>query len=794
MSETLDELYVVKRDGRRETFDPKKITERISRLAADLDKRFISPRTITAKVLTGVKQGITTVELDELSSEIAAYMTSDHHDYATLASRIVASNLHKQTPGTFSEAMNRLHSFYHEKSRRLVSLISDETISVVREFGDILDKAIVHERDMEFSYFGFKTLQKNYLMRVNNDIVERPQYLYMRVAVGIHGRDIEKVLETYDLLSRWMYSHATPTMYHAGSPKPQLSSCFLLPPIPDDLDGIYQTLKNSAMISKHAGGVGLACYLVRASGSYIAGTNGYSDGLVPLMRLFNNSARYSNQSGKRPGSIAVYITPWHADIFGFLELKRRTGKEEERARDLHYALWIPDIFMKRVEENGDWPLFCPQSVPKLTDTWGDEFEKAFLEYEKMGIARTVVKAQKLWFQILTVQIEEGTPYMLYMDACNRKSNQKNLGTITCSNLCTEIIEYTSPEEIAVCNLASICLPRFVKDGRFDFEELGRVTRVVTTNLNRIIDLNYYPVEEAKRSNLRHRPMGIGVQGLADTFIAMRMPFDSKEAAVLNKEIFETIQYNALLRSCELAQEEGRYESFKGSPASEGILQPDLWGVDPGNDRHDWKGLREMIVKHGLRNSLLTAPMPTASTAQITGNNECIEPYTSNIYSRRVSSGEFVVVNQWLVDDLVKLELWNKDMKNKIVEHNGSVASIEEIPAEIRALYKTAWEIDPKVLVDLAVGRGPYIDQSQSLNIWMSSPDIKNLTKMHFRAWKKGLKTGMYYLRTQPAVNPIKFTVEKTLSSSNLTKPTEGKDPYASRTCSIDDPGCVSCSS
>lgn len=685
-------------------------------------------------------------------------------------------------------------------------LIADDVMKVIDDHADLLDSTIIYDRDYGFDYFGFKTLEKSYLLKIDEKIAERPQHMYMRVAVGIHKEDIDEVIKTYHLLSeRWM-THATPTLFNAGTPKPQMSSCFLLTMKEDSIDGIYDTLKQTAKISQSAGGIGLAIHNIRATGSYIGGTNGTSNGLVPMLRVFNDTARYVDQGGgKRKGAFAVYLEPWHADIFEFLDLRKNHGKEELRARDLFYALWISDLFMKRVESDGEWSLFCPNEAPGLSECWGKEFEELYERYEKEGRARKTVKAQELWFAVLESQIETGTPYMLYKDAANSKSNQQNLGTIKSSNLCTEIMEYTSPDEIAVCNLASLALPRFVIDGKFDHEKLYEVTYQVTKNLNKIIDYNYYPVEEARNSNMRHRPIGLGVQGLADVFILLRLPFESELAKMLNKNIFETIYFAAMTASKDLAKEQGAYETFAGSPVSKGIFQFDMWGVTP-TDRWDWTTLKEEVKQYGVRNSLLVAPMPTASTSQILGNNECFEPYTSNIYTRRVLSGEFIVVNKHLLKDLVELGLWNNDMKNKIIAANGSVQNIDEIPADIKELYKTVWEIKQRNIIDMAADRGAYICQSQSLNLFVDSPTTSKLTSMHFYAWKKGLKTGMYYLRTQAATQAVQFTVQK--QSAVITEPvipnTAAQKPAATETdveptqtdgptCSMQD-GCISCGS
>jgi ribonucleoside-diphosphate reductase subunit M1 len=707
---------------------------------------------------------VTTIELDNLAAETAAYMTTHHPDYAILAARIAVSNLHKQTKKSFSAVIHDLYTYINPKNDKPSPMISDDVYKTVMAHKDELDSAIIYDRDFAYQYFGFKTLERSYLLRINGAVAERPQHMIMRVAVGIHGNDIEKAIETYNLMSSKHFTHASPTLFNAGTPNPQLSSCFLVTMKDDSIDGIYDTLKTCAMISKTAGGIGLNVHCIRATGSYIAGTNGTSNGIIPMLRVFNNTARYVDQGGnKRPGAFAVYIEPWHADIFGFLDLRKNHGKEEVRARDLFYALWIPDLFMKRVEENGEWSLMCPNECPGMHEVYGDEFEALYTKYEKAGKVMKTIKAQKLWYAILEAQTETGNPFMLYKDACNRKSNQKNLGTIKCSNLCTEIVEYSAPDEVAVCNLASIALPTFIdmraEDPVYNFKKLHDVVKVVTRNLNKIIDVNYYPVIEAERSNKRHRPIGVGVQGLADAFLALKMPFDSPEAKELNIQIFETIYHAALEASCELAQEEGTYSTYVGSPASQGQLQYDLWNVTP-TKLWDWAALKEQIAQHGLRNSLLVAPMPTASTSQILGFNECFEPYTSNIYSRRVLAGEFQVVNPWLLKDLVEMGLWSENMKNRIIADGGSVQNIPNIPAETKALYKTVWELSQKVVIDMAADRGAFIDQSQSLNLHLKAPTFGKITSMHFYGWKKGLKTGMYYLRTMAASAPIQFTVDK----------------------------------
>ncbi|KAF3934637.1 hypothetical protein ABW20_dc0102533 [Dactylellina cionopaga] len=756
-------MYVYKRDGRKERVQFDKITARVSRLCYGLDSEHVDAASITQKVIAGVYQGVTTVELDNLAAETAAYMTVTHPDYAILAARIAVSNLHKQTKKQFSQVISDLYHYVNPRNKKPSPMISKDMYETVMRHADELNSAIVYDKDFNYNYFGFKTLERSYLLRLDGKVAERPQHMIMRVAVGIHGENLEKALETYNLMSSKYFTHASPTLFNAGTPQAQMSSCFLVAMKDDSIEGIYDTLKTCALISKTAGGIGLHVHNIRATGSYIAGTNGTSNGLIPMLRVFNNTARYVDQGGnKRPGAFAIYLEPWHADVFEFLDLRKNHGKEEVRARDLFYALWISDLFMKRVEANQEWSLFCPNEAIGLSDCYGDEFEALYEKYEKTeGLARKVVKAQKLWYAILESQTETGNPFMLYKDACNRKSNQKNLGIIKSSNLCTEIVEYSAPDEVAVCNLASIALPTFVDTARneYDFQRLHDVTKVVAKNLNKIIDNNYYPVEEAKRSNFRHRPIAIGVQGLADAFLALRMPFDSPEARHLNKQIFETIYHASCEASTELAILDGTYETYQGSPASQGQLQYDLWGATP-TDLWDWDELKAKIAKHGMRNSLLVAPMPTASTSQILGFNECFEPYTSNIYSRRVLAGEFQVVNPWLLRDLVDLGLWSDNMKNRIIADGGSIQGVPNIPADIKSLYKTVWEISQKVVIDLAADRGAFIDQSQSLNIHIKDPTMGKLTSMHFYGWKKGLKTGMYYLRTMAASAAIQFTVDQ----------------------------------
>lgn len=757
-------MFVYKRDGRKEKVRFDKITARVSRLCYGLDLKFVDAAKITQRVITGVYQGVTTIELDDLAAETAAYMTTLHPDYAILAARIAVSNLHKQTKKVFSQVVEDLYHYVNPRNNKLSPMIADDVYETIKEHAEELNSAIVYERDFNYNFFGFKTLERSYLLRLNGKVAERPQHMIMRVAVGIHGSNIAKAIETYNYMSLKYFTHGSPTLYNAGTPKPQMSSCFLINMKDDSIDGIYDTLKTTALISKAAGGIGLSMSNIRATGSYIAGTNGNSNGLVPMLRVFNNTARYVDQGGnKRPGAFAIYLEPWHDDVFSFIELRKNHGKEESRARDLFYALWIPDLFMKRVETNQDWTLMCPNECPGLDEVWGEKFEALYEKYERDGRGRRTIKAQKLWYAILEAQTETGNPFMLYKDSCNRKSNQQNLGTIKSSNLCCEIVEYSSPDEVAVCNLASIALPTYIvknETGSFyDFKKLHDVAKIIVRNLNHIIDRNYYPVKEAEYSNFRHRPIALGVQGLADAFMSLRLPFDSPEAKQLNIQIFETIYHAAVEASTELAKELGPYETYEGSPASQGLLQYDLWKVTP-TDLWDWDEIKVNLKKHGLRNSLLVAPMPTASTSQILGFNECFEPYTSNIYSRRVLAGEFQVVNQWLLRDLVEMGLWNDSMKNRIVADNGSIQNIPNIPADIKALYKTVWEISQKIIIDMAADRSPFIDQSQSLNIYMQAPTMGKLTSMHFYGWKKGLKTGMYYLRTMAASAPIQYTVDQ----------------------------------
>jgi ribonucleoside-diphosphate reductase alpha chain len=801
-------MQVVKRDGRRETVKFDKITARIQNLCYGLDANYVDPILVARKVIDGLYDGVNTTELDNLAAETAAALTSTHPDYAILAARVAVSNLHKTTNSSFYNTVKQLYTYLDPKTGENASLIHKDVFEVIQANAARLDAAVDYTRDFDYDYFGFKTLERSYLLKLEGKVVERPQHMLMRVAVGIHSNNIDAAIETYNLMSERWFTHATPTLFNAGTPKPQLSSCFLLTMKDDSIDGIYDTLKQCAKISQSAGGIGLAIHGIRATGSYIKGTNGTSNGIIPMLKVFNDTARYVDQGGgKRKGAFAIYLEPWHADVFEFLELKKNTGAEEMRARDLFYALWISDLFMKRVQDNDVWSLFDPNEAPGLDNTYGEEFERLFEKYEREGKFRKQVKAQDLWFKILESQIEAGVPYMLYKDSANRKSNQKNLGVIKSSNLCTEIMEYTSPDEVAVCNLASLALPKYIKDGKFDHQRLYDVTKVATRNLNRIIDINYYPVEEARRSNMRHRPIGLGVQGLADTFVMLRMPFESAEARQLNKEIFETIYFAAMTSSMEEAKKYGHYETYPGSPVSQGIFQYDMWGVNPSS-RWDWTSLKQEVRKHGVRNSLLVAPMPTASTSQILGNNECFEPFTSNLYKRRVLSGEFIVVNKHLLKDLVAIGLWNDEMKDKLIMSNGSVLGIDEIPDHLKELYKTAWEISQKSIIEMSADRGAFICQSQSLNIFMTAPNFAKISSMHFYAWKAGLKTGMYYLRTPAATEAIKFTVDMTKQAAPAAAKVATPTPIlsavaanaidqnkADMSCSLDNPdACEACGS
>jgi ribonucleoside-diphosphate reductase alpha subunit len=821
-------MQVVKRNGKREDVSFDKITARVKKLCYGLNA-LVDYIEISKKVIQGLYDGVTTTELDNLAAETAATMASQHPDYAILAARIAVSNLHKNTDKSFSKTMKDLYNYIDPKTGDKAGLISEAVHEIMQKNAAKLDAAIIYDRDYEFDYFGFKTLERSYLLRMQGQVVERPQQLFMRVSVGIHGEDIEAAIETYNLMSEKWFIHATPTLFNAGTPKPQLSSCFLLSMTEDSISGIFETLSRCAKISQSAGGIGLSIHNIRSTGSYIKGTGGVSNGIIPMLKVFNDTARYVDQGGgKRKGAFAVYLEPWHSDVFEFLDLKKNHGKEEMRARDLFYAMWICDLFMERVKEDKMWSLFDPNEAKGLDDTYGGQFEELYHRYEREGKARKQVPARELWNKILESQIETGTPYILYKDAANKKSNQKNLGTIRSSNLCTEILEYTSKDEVAVCNLASLSLPKYVDVQRqdFDFQKLYEITRVVTRNLNKVIDINYYPIPEARYSNMRHRPIGLGVQGLADAFIMMRMPFDSAEARQLNKDIFETIYFAAMTESVALAEKHGHYDTFAGSPLSKGEFQFDMWGVKPSK-RWDWDALRTKVMQTGARNSLLLAPMPTASTSQILGNNECFEPYTTNIYTRRTLSGEHIVVNKHLLNDLVRLGLWNEETRQIIIAANGSIQNIEGLPQSLKDLYKTAWELSMKALIDMSADRGAFICQSQSLNLFMESATYSKLTSMHFYAWQKGLKTGMYYLRTRPAADPIKFTLsakhQRVKSSSmvfeDITTPSVPTSYQAApnqaklnfemtpalsaqalkdaenfpNACSLDDPDCLACS-
>jgi ribonucleoside-diphosphate reductase alpha chain len=761
-------MFVTKRDGTLESMKFEKIRFRLENLSKGLEKVDIS--LVCKKVIEGLYDGVSTYQIDNLTCEILASMSVINPEYSLLACYVAISNLHKSTSNSFSSLAKRLYNFFDKKINENAPLINSETYEIIQKNAVFFDSNIDYQRDYLFDYFGFKTLEKSYLLKIDGKVVERPQDLFLRVAIGIHKDDLEKVINTYNLMSKKFFIHATPTLFNSGTVKPQLSSCFLLTMQEDSIDGIYETLKQCAKISQSAGGIGLSIHNIRAKGSYIKGTNGISNGIVPMLRNFDMTARYVDQGGgKRKGSFAIYLEPWHADIFEFLELKKNHGKEELRARDLFYALWIPDLFMKRVEKNEKWSLFCPKECPFLDEVYGEKFDILYQKYENENKFRKQINAQELWFKIIESQIETGIPYMLYKDACNEKSNQKNLGTIKSSNLCTEIIQYTSKDEIAVCNLSSISLPSFFDTKRlFDYQKLYEVTYTITENLNKIIDINYYPVLESKNSNLKHRPIGIGVQGLADLFLKIKIPFDCDIAKKLNKEIFETIYFASMKCSIDLAKKFGPYDSYIGSPLSKGLFQFDLWNKKSEFNLWNWEDLKDELKKYGARNSLLIAPMPTASTSQILGNNECFEPYTSNIYVRRTLSGEFIVINKFLIEDLENLGIWNEKIKNKLIAENGSVQNIEEISDSLKLIYRTVWEISQKSIIDMAYDRAPFICQSQSLNLHISEPTFSKVTSMHFYAWKKGLKTGMYYLRTKAATDAIKFTVEK-ISNNNFEK-------------------------
>ena len=780
-------MYVVKRDGRKEDVQFDKITARIKNLCKGLDMDFVDPVAVTMKVNQGIFSGVSTTELDELAAQTCAYMSTNHPDYSILAARICLSNLYKETESDFLVLVQKLRGYVHPLTAEPAPLVSAEVVDVVKKYSSQIQAAL-DEKTESYDFFAFKTLEKSYLLKMHGKVAERPHQLLMRVSIGIHGDDIESVLQTYHMMADKKFTMATPTLFNAGTPCPQMSSCFLMTMKEDSIGGIYDTLKNCAMISKYAGGIGVSIHDVRASNSYIRGTNGTSNGLVPMLRVFNNTARYVDQGGgRRKGSIAVYLEPWHADVESFLDLRKNQGNELERARDLFYALWVPDLFMKRVEANGHWSLFCPKEAPGMSDVYGKEFDEMYESYESRGLARKTMPARDLWDRILDTQVETGTPYILFKDAANAKSNQKHLGVIKSSNLCTEIMEYTDRDEIAVCNLASISLAAMVVDAyefesSFDFDLLRSTAEILTDNLNKVIDRNFYPVVEAKRSNMRHRPIGIGIQGLADAFVMLRLPFDSPQACELNKMIFETIYYGAMKASMRLAQKNGPHESFRGSPLSKGQFQFDLWSVDPSG-RYDWDDLRSKVIKYGVRNSLLVAPMPTASTAQILGNNESFEPFTSNVYTRRVLAGEFAVVNRHLLKDLTGLGIWNDHLKEKLLKARGSVQDIQEIPAHLREIYRTVWEIPQRVILGQAADRGPFVCQSQSTNIHMAEPSRGKLTSMFFYGWKKGLKTGMYYLRTRPKADSIQFVVDKA----------NPKKSAGSQDISNDEEECLTCS-
>ena len=794
-------MQVVNRKGEREDVRFDAILEKLTGLTHGLDEQWIDPAHLTKLTIEGLYDGVSTRELDQLAAETAASLASHHPDYSKLAARICVDDLHRSTKSTFSEVVTDLREFIDPESGAHAPLISEEVYKIIQDNKKVLDEYIDYGRDFNYDYFGFKTLERSYLLKLNGQVAERPQHMLMRVSVGIHHGDIEKALHTYDLMSQGYFTHATPTLFNSGTPTPQMSSCFLLTMQDDSLVGIYDTLKQCALISKSAGGIGLSIHHVRSKGSYIKGTNGESNGIVPMLRVFNDTARYVDQGGgKRKGSIAIYLEPWHPDILAFLDLRKNHGKEELRARDLFYALWTPDLFMERVQDNADWSFFCPNECPGLQDAYGEDFKKLYESYEAQGLARETIPARSVWDKVVEAQIETGTPYMLYKDAANIKSNQKNLGTIRSSNLCTEILEYTAKDEVAVCNLASIALPRFVKEdsNEFDFQTLYDVTYHVTGNLNRVIDVNYYPVEEARNSNMRHRPIGLGVQGLADTFAMLGMNFESDEAKKLNKEIFETIYYASCTASKDQAIVEGPYSTFQGSPASKGILQFDLWDMNEHSGMWDWDSLKAEIVEHGMRNSLLLAPMPTASTSQILGNNECFEAFTSNLYVRRTLSGEFIVPNKHLIKDLISEGLWSLEMKDEILRHKGSIQHIAGIPDRLKDLYKTTWEIKQKNVIDMAADRGAYIDQSQSMNIHMTDANSAKVSSMHFYGWKKGLKTGMYYLRTKAAVDAIQFTVEQKKAEDQTVSGLADRAEITSLeaiACSLDSPDdCLSCGS
>jgi len=788
-------MEVIKRDGSRERVKLDKILNRVKKQCYGLNMDYIEPMEIAKKVIHGLYDGISSVELDTLAAETAAALTPTHPDYSILASRICVTSLHKRTPKSFSQVIEQLYNYVDPRTGMKAPMIADDVYEIIMNNSKDIDSQIITDRDLDYDYFGFKTLEKSYLLKIDGQPSERPQHMLMRVAIGIHKNDLNSAYKTYDLMSQGFFTHATPTLFNSGTRRPQLSSCFLVSMNDDSIQGIYKTLSDVAQISKNAGGIGLHIHNIRGTGAYIKGTNGTSNGIIPMLKVFNETARYVDQGGgRRKGSFAIYLEPWHCDVEDFLNLRKNHGKEEMRARDLFLALWTPDLFMERVRENGDWTLFSPDEAPGLDDCYGDKFNELYTKYESEGKGRKTVKAQDLWYKIIEAQIETGTPYILYKDSANTKSNQKNLGTIKSSNLCTEIIEYSDSKETAVCNLASIALPKFIIPGKkpkYDFNALKDIAYTATFNLNRVIDVNYYPTKETKTSNMKHRPIGIGVQGLADTFAILKIPFDSEEATQLDREIFETIYYGAMCASVDLAEKEGAYESFKGSPLSKGIFQFDLWNETPGT-RWDWESLRERVKTHGARNSLLLAPMPTASTSQILGNNECFEPFTSNIYIRKTLSGEFPVVNKHLVKDLVKLGLWDESLRDKIIINNGSIQEINEIPDDLKIIYKTAWEMSQKVIIDHAAARSPFICQSQSMNLFVQDANFAKLSSAHFYGWGKGLKTGSYYIRTKAATTAIKG-LGIDMSRSEPVK--SESDNYSDLVCSIDNPeDCEACGS
>jgi len=788
-------MEVIKRDGSRERVKLDKILNRVKKQCYGLNMDYIEPMEIAKKVIHGLYDGISSVELDVLAAETAAALTPTHPDYSILAARISVTSLHKRTPKSFSAVIEQLYNYVDPKTGLKAPMIADDIYKIISENFKDIDSQIITDRDLDYDYFGYKTLEKSYLLKIDGQPAERPQQMLMRVAIGIHKEDLASAYRTYDLMSQGFFTHATPTLFNSGTRRPQLSSCFLVSMDDDSIQGIYKTLSDVAQISKNAGGIGLHIHNIRGTGAYIKGTNGTSNGIIPMLKVFNETARYVDQGGgRRKGSFAIYLEPWHCDVEDFLNLRKNHGKEEMRARDLFLALWTPDLFMERVKADGEWTLFSPDEAPGLDDVYGDEFVKLYTKYESEGRGRKTIKAQELWYKIIEAQIETGTPYMLYKDAANIKSNQKNLGTIKSSNLCTEIMEYSDSKETAVCNLASIALPKFIIPGKkpkYDLNALKDIAYTATINLNRVIDVNYYPTKETKTSNMKHRPIGIGVQGLADTFAILKIPFESDEAKNLDRDIFEAIYYGAMCASVDLAEKEGAYQTFKGSPLSKGLFQFDLWNESP-SPRWDWEELRERVKTHGARNSLLLAPMPTASTSQILGNNECFEPFTSNIYIRKTLSGEFPVVNKHLVKDLVKIGLWSESLRDKIIINNGSVQDIPEIPEDLKSIYKTAWEMSQKIIIDHAATRAPFICQSQSMNLFVQDANFAKLSSAHFYGWDKGLKTGSYYIRTKAATTAIKGLGIDTSRAEPIKSESEN---YSDLVCSIDNPeDCEACGS